>query len=353
MTSIHLETEMMSEIRKLASSYCDLAMVGKPGIDHERLHDLMRRIADTPYITWGDTKRCRPGISSLLRKAFPVVGFGLVHEFVPDSSITSARDAGDFWYHYASFRYSNEALGDVYGLLSNFCIALDRVIYQAKREADDVEESRGDFTLDLRKDLGVRRLCQFCWRPAENGRGATTCHRHSPFKERAKYMRARRHNSTAPVELKISFDLGRLAVATHDPGIKALLNALRAMHADWEKAVQTDIAQSLIDGLAGLTYKPLPPITKHKSWKDFHRALRQAFDAGPLPDDPDYTFAWLPYAIQEVKNEKAHAVEHGKRDDVLKLAQKLSGKRGWQSEIARQLGISRQRVSQILQRADA
>lgn len=347
----------MSKIRKLAGTYADLALLTSRQSEHHlRLHALMLAIAETPFVAWDDTKRCRPGISFQLRSAFPALGFGAKHELVPDHGTTARpRDAG-YWYDLAVRQCRDDALIDVLGLLSNFCIALDDAIHCAERDRDDESASgrRDDITLDLRKRYGIRRLCQFCWRPAENGRGATTCHRHSPFKNQAEYKWAKRHGMTTPPELKLVFDRGAIRIMTKDPEYATLLSVIRGMSDDWQAAVQAGVAQEVIEGLDGLTYKPLKPANSYKSWADFHQHLRRAFDVGPLPDDPDYTFAWLPYAMREVKETRAREAtrkaeaESWSRDNVLALARDLACKRGWQSEIARRLSISRQRVSQIL-----
>jgi hypothetical protein len=338
-----------------------------------KLRDLFMQMSETRYISWKDNKTCGFGISRLLRESFPVAGFGvdLPVDFPPPYSGKGATPmhAGDYWYRYArnsAVINGLEAEATLYQYIMNFCIGLATVMHRIERnkpledevpiQVDSTTKALRDYTYEFRKDLKVKRLCQFCWRPAGSGRGETCCQEHSQLKNPAGYMRAKRHNLQTPEIVRIAFDFGTARIISLD--MKSFevwaAHSLRLMRDDWSAAVSNGIARGFIDSIQGAAYKKLKKADEHKNWDCFFSHLCDAFKVGPcdMPDDPDYLALVLPHAIAEVEAQKTR--EAGKRkpvgkERVIQLASNISKRgRGWQTRLAEQTGLSRQRINAIL-----
>lgn len=340
-------------IRKNAQTYAELALLteeafntGLHDVLHKNLHDLFMDIAGSAGIAWQDTRRCGRGIARRLQDLFPVeVGpfkFDITQQ-TPFQAFRLYSSAGER----ASWE-EKSSLADVYGLLANFCHVVHTTLLNLDKNSPDGGMHPQDFTVKGRRNYSVKRFCQFCWRLVDFKPGATkkTCLHHDPVENQANYRAAKRQGLKTPGELKLIFSRAEhFAVLGQDP----LWDALHFMATDWDAAADAGIPREFAAGLEGMTYHPLPK-GEWKNWAEFHNCLCKAFDAGWMPDDPRFTFAWLRYALQEVQQatEKKRLSKEGERARVVALREQLGDRRGVQTEIAKQLGISRQRVSQIL-----
>lgn len=327
------------------------------------LRNLFLRISETRYISWNDNKNCGHGIGRILRDAFPL-------SFKVPEDVGTPMDVGS-WYRIARDLavFDDEAAATQYQYLMDFCIGLTNVMHRIERNrtlsADEVpiqvpentDRASRDYTYEFRRDLKVKRLCRFCWRPAGNGRGETCCHLHSQLKNPAGYMYAKRHNLQTPEIVRIAFDHGTakiISLRINESFEAWAAHSLRFMRHDWPTAVSNGVAQGFVDSIQGAAYKKLKNAHEHKNWDCFFSHLCDAFKVGPcdMPDDPDYLALVLPHAIAEVEAQKAR--EAGKRkpvgkEQVIQLASNISKTgRGWQTRLAEQTGLSRQRIHAIL-----
>lgn len=358
----------VNKFQELAMSYTDTD--GFPGQDQsplfQRLREVLGEIAKTNAIAWSDTKRVTPGIANRLRINFSMTTpTGQVMTLTPHVDPDSA---GSF-FRIASTWTEGLDQKIVFGQLYNFCVAVGSIHHRKNRikiaaqavsstSEEVLELARDDVTIDVRSRFGTRRLCQFCWRPASQP-GSNTCHRHSQIDYAneipARYMRARRHGLKTPWVLKRAWESGVIHLIG-DSQTNQLIDTLRTLRDEWGEAVRTGKAQKFIDAMGPDTYKPIRSAQEYRTWTEFHAGLLRAFDASPLtvPDDPDYTAAWLPYAIKEVVRERTWEESQiaTSAADVLAIRDELDGRRGWQSEAARRLKISRQRISQLAKVAE-
>lgn len=338
----------MSALRKLAADYAAMALTCEiDSIEKEHVVRILRGIAETPYIAWQNTRVCPNGISQRLRDNFPVPGFGMNFpvELPNTHENASPLDAGDYWYRYAAVG----AAGQLYSLIREFCLAA--YVAERKKQRNNGEGDRKDFTSQVRQGFGIRRLCQFCWRPAGSGRGEKCCHVHSMVKNPAGYMFAKRHDQQTPPELALSFEAGVLSIATNDASCKKLISVLADLKKNFSDVAARTDGRSFIEELceAGAISK-----TEHKNWRAFMRDFRGCTNSGNIPDDPSYLFLVMPHAINELEEQRKREIERREpgTDLVIGLARKADkSRRGWQTEIAKATGLSRQRVSKIL--ADA
>lgn len=338
----------LSALRKLAAHYADIALTCEiDSIEKGHIVRVLREIAQTPYIAWKNTRACSHGISQRLRDNFPVPGYGVDFPvgfpILPNTHENAAPlDVGDYWYRYA-------AVGDVaqlYGLLKEFCLAI--YVAERKKRRGSADGVNDDFTSLVRRGFGIRRLCQFCWRPAGSGRGEKCCHVHSMVKNPAGYMFARRHGLQTPPEVALAFESGRLSISTYDPVFKKLISILDAFKENFSAVAAGSDGGGFLEDLRGVGALSK---TEHKNWAAFVRDFRNCTNAGNIPDDPRYLFLVLPHAVNEL--EEQHKRDAERREPatnmVLSLARKADkSKRGWQTEIAKTTGLSRQRVSKIL-----
>lgn len=354
-----------------------------------KLRDAFLQISGTKHISWSDNKNAS-GVSRLLREQFPVPGFGkpspplpveISHHYhasrqseqfpVPGFGVpaTTPRQVGERYQSaFIDAHYSGRtAEAMVLRNLVDFCRGLGEVLHRIERSKSDHAVGGGggfgqqglpDYTYTFRRDQAVpiKKLCQFCWRPAGNGRGETCCARHSQHKNPAGYARAKRQGMQTPVLLEIAFNHGTARSMQGSDGYE-VVQGLRAMKENWRAAVEGGDVQEFINALDGKTYKKIAAAENHKDWDHFFSALCDAFEVGAsdMPDDPDWIAIVLPYAIEEVEQakerKKTKRAPVGK-DKVLALAKDLSGTgRGWQTRLAKQTGVSRQRVSEILKAA--
>lgn len=337
----------ISALRKLADDYAAIALTCEIG-DREKEHvvRVLHEIAARPYIAWKNSRACPEGISQRLRTHFPVPGYGMELPFDLPNTHENATplDAGDYWYRYAAVGDA----GQLYGLLKEFCLAV--YVAERKRLRQSVPD-QGDFTSHCREGFGIRRLCQFCWRPAGSGRGEKCCHVHSMAKNPAGYMFAKRHGLSTPPEVALAFGSGVVSVLTNDRFPKKVLSMLVALKDNFSMVAEREDGRSFLEDL--LCIGALSR-TQHKNWAAFMRDFRKCTNSGNIPDDPRYLFLVLPHVVQELDEirRRYSARREPLTNSVIELARKSDKtKRGWQTEIAKATGLSRQRVSKILSAA--
>lgn len=336
----------ISKLRFMAAHYAATAFAF--GIDEqekEHVVHVLKEIAATPYIAWKNSRVCPEGISQRLRSHFPVPGYGMDFHIpvkLPNTHENATPlDAGDYWYRYAA---AGDA-GQLYGLLKEFCLS---IYVSERKKLRHVVPDHNDFTSQVREGFGIRRLCQFCWRPAGSGRGEKCCHVHSMVKNPAGYMFAKRHRLQTPPEVALAFESGRLSILTRDPLLEKLISVLDALKENFSAVAARSDGRSCLEGLRGVGALRR---NEHKNWAAFVRDFRDCTNSGNIPDDPRYLFMVLPHAIRELDEQRQRDVlrREPATDMVLSLARKADkSKRGWQTEIAKTTGLSRQRVSKIL-----
>lgn len=334
----------MSALRKLAADYAAMALTCEIG-DREKEHvvHVLQEISATPYIAWLNSRVCPEGISQRLRTHFPVPGYGIEFPFELPNTHENATplDAGDYWYRYAA---AGDA-GQLYGLLKEFCLAV--YVAERKRLRQSVPD-HGDFTSHCREGFGIRRLCQFCWRPAGSGRGEKCCHVHSMAKNPAGYMFAKRHGLSTPPEVALAFESGVVSVLTNDRLPKKILSVLATLKDNFSMVAEREDGRSFLEELLSVGVLSR---TQHKNWAAFMRDFRTCTNSGNIPDDPRYLFLVLPHVVQELDEirRRVSVKREPVTNSVIDLARKSDKtKRGWQADIAKATGLSRQRVSKIL-----
>lgn len=336
---------MIRSLRVVAAQYVPYVLrAGMLGYvreaDAQMAARMFRDMALEKRIVWQDTPAAREGVSSRLRKYFPVPGFGV--EIDPAKVPGAPRhqeatpEQAAFWYWYA---YISEDM--LYSILRDFCLDVHK--YLRKLKIKDGKRDEDDFTAHVRDSFGIRRLCRFCWRPAGSGR-ATTCHLHSETKNPAGYMRAYRRGARTPRDVQIAFDTGFIPVPDQGTLAADALQALLDLHHDpATQSKHSAFFEILREGgaISGM---------KYRNFREFYLDFRINTSAGNIPADPRYIALIVPHVLAEIDREWTRQGEAREpvADEVRRLiASADRTRRGWQSEIARKVGISRQRVSKI------
>ncbi|MDD2948188.1 MAG: hypothetical protein PHV80_05050, partial [Rugosibacter sp.] len=339
-------------------------LVKQKSLSLAKLADQLLKISNTKSVMW-ISQQDRPGVLNWLLEEYPVKGLNA--SSTPEEAADAYREASG-----PAHREQMKALADdlhflslswetkvrLHGHLSSFCSDLAIEIRKIKRSKNvrhatevDGEDSillRDDKIELYQKNTKVKRLCQFCWRPACTGHGEHCCSRHSQIENPGGYKFAVRNRLRTPELLEAIFEFGMVSCFKITPRCEGYLEleVLRSMQKDWRGAINKGIAQAFVDKLAGNTYHELKPAAEYAMWGGFFDDLCSAFEIS-MPDDVDYLAIVLPCAIDEVETEKARKAARKKK--VINLAEQLSKTgRGWQTRIAMELDISRQRVGAIL-----
>lgn len=332
-----------------------------------KLADQLLKISTTKSTMW-ISQQGRLGVLNWLLEDYPVKGLSASSS--PEDAADAYREASGPAHcerkkafeddlYFLSLSWEAETL--LHDHLSSFCSRLALEINKSKRlknirdaiEGDDKASSllRNDRIGSFQRVKQVKRLCRFCWRPVRSDHGERCCDRHSQIADSGGYKFADRRGMRTPAHLEMIFEFGMHSSLKIVPGCMDYprLESLVAMRKDWSGAVSKGIAQAFEDDLAGKTHRALKSAAEYAAWGDFFDDICSAFEVS-MPDDVDYLAIVIPYAIEEVEQEKART--ETRKNQVIELAKQLSKTgRGWQTKIAVELDVSRQYVSATLKSA--
>lgn len=318
----------------------------------------------------------------------------------PSGAVTAA-DATSFFGSLSKQEAENEnfELSEAYFQLADFCREIanwqkEKNLLRIQMGTDsgtDIKFAEEDFTFQLRREEGFSQLCKFCWRPAVGATGddldsvngsfkrytKTRCHRHESHaaEENARVDKMQR----TPALLQYLIQRGTSkGLVFHDKIFNNLAKDLESMKSSWDNAHADGIVDAVIDRIKILSINDFNENQARKDWGYFFAGFCFALDIDQTatPQDPVYMTSLL-FSLLSIKQVKrrdeeaaasiavARSIAAGgsiaaagiipaagrttdQTQNIIARAIELEKTgRGWQTRLAKEVGLAQQRISAI------